>query len=57
MVKKKQTIFDKMKATIAPGIFIKNDSECPILVVLSQLTPLHWSKVTLVADNTNSYGD
>lgn len=30
---------------IAPGIFLRNESNITILVVLSQLSPLHWAKV------------
>lgn len=31
--------------TIAPGFHCRNESDIPILFVLSQLTPLHWAKV------------
>eukprot|EP01040_Poterioochromonas_malhamensis_P009480 gene9480-10295_t len=30
---------------IAPGFHCRNESEIPILFVLSQLSPLHWCKV------------
>ncbi len=31
--------------TVAPGLYVRNESKFPILFVLSQLTPLHWMKV------------
>lgn len=31
--------------SLAPGIYIRNESPIPILFVLSQLSPLHWCKV------------
>jgi len=37
--------FSKAKAALAPGMFVRNDCDVPILFVLSQLTPLHWEKV------------
>ena len=30
---------------IAPGIYVYNDTTIPILCVLSQLSPLHWSRI------------
>jgi hypothetical protein len=30
---------------LAPGLNVKNESEFPILFVLSQLSPLHWDRV------------
>ena len=38
-------MFKALKDTIAPGLSFTNDSEVPMLVVLSQLSPLHWMKV------------
>ena len=35
----------KLGNQLAPGITIRNDSPLPILIVLSQLSPLHWSRV------------
>ena len=35
----------KLGSTLAPGIHVRNDSPLPILLVLSQLSPLHWSRV------------
>ncbi len=34
-----------LSKTIAPGFHCRNESEIPILFVLSQLSPLHWCKV------------
>lgn len=34
-----------VKSIFAPGIVVQNSSSFPIIVVLSQLTPLHWTKV------------
>ncbi len=31
--------------TLAPGFNVRNESNIPILVILSQLSPLHWCKV------------
>lgn len=30
---------------IAPGIYVRNDADIPILFQLSRETPLHWSRV------------
>ncbi len=30
---------------LAPGFYCRNESQVPILVVLSQLSPLHWLKI------------
>ena len=38
-------LMDAFVKQFAPGLFIRNDTLFPILVVLSQLTPLHWLKV------------
>jgi len=35
----------KVLDTVAPGLYVKNESDFPILFVLSQLSPLHWIKV------------
>ena len=34
-----------MSDTLAPGLLFCNNSEIPVLVILSQLSPLHWKKV------------
>lgn len=36
---------DDIFAQLAPGLYVRNETMLPILVVLSQLTPLHWIKV------------
>ena len=33
---------EKIYNNLAPGLFVRNECDRPILVVLSQLTPLHW---------------
>jgi hypothetical protein len=35
----------KVGNTISPGINVRNDSEIPVLFVLSQLSPLHWVRI------------
>lgn len=30
---------------LAPGFYVRNESDYPILFVMSQLSPLHWEKV------------
>jgi hypothetical protein len=30
---------------LAPGLYVRNETEAPILFVLSQLTPLHWLRI------------
>jgi hypothetical protein len=35
----------KAGEALAPGINVRNESEVPVLFVLSQLSPLHWVKV------------
>ena len=32
-------------SVIAPGLIIRNETTLPVIVVLSQLTPLHWARV------------
>lgn len=38
-------MFASLTNAIAPGFYCRNDSEIPILFVMSQLSPLHWNKV------------
>ena len=35
----------KVGKAVAPGIFVRNESDHQILVVLSQLSPLHWTVI------------
>ncbi len=35
-----------ISSSLAPGFNVRNESNIPILVVLSQLSPLHWCKVS-----------
>lgn len=35
----------KAAVAIAPGINVRNESDVPVLFVLSQLSPLHWNKI------------
>lgn len=30
---------------MAPGMYVRNETEVPVLFVLSQLSPLHWTRV------------
>lgn len=38
-------LLKKAGAALAPGINVRNESDVPVLFVLSQLSPLHWVKV------------
>jgi hypothetical protein len=38
-------MFKSFTNAVAPGFYCRNDSEIPILFVMSQLSPLHWNKV------------
>ena len=35
----------KVGNTMAPGINVRNETEFPVLFVLSQLSPLHWARI------------
>ena len=39
------------------GIAVKNESSVPILVICSQLTPLHWSDVKVMPGETWNVGN
>ena len=38
-------MLSKVGNAVAPGIFVRNESDHQILVVLSQLSPLHWTVI------------
>lgn len=38
-------MFASVSKAIAPGFYCLNESDIPIIFVLSQLSPLHWAKV------------
>ena len=35
----------RAKLALAPGLNVRNESDVPIVFVMSQLSPLHWTKV------------
>jgi hypothetical protein len=35
----------KIGSAMAPGINVRNDTDIPVLFVLSQLSPLHWTRL------------
>lgn len=38
-------LLKKFGNSMAPGMHVRNETEVPLLVVLSQLSPLHWARV------------
>jgi hypothetical protein len=38
-------MFTSLSNAIAPGFYVRNESDLPVLFVMSQLSPLHWCKV------------